>query len=115
VAPAGRADRSTRFRRSNHRLIAEGTWSARCIGALRRIKHVRATTRRWRHRRISLAGRRRLRRWRRAASRSHLLKTIFGIVLHALELQLQLLIAVLKLFDRSGELTQRTFHPVEPD
>jgi hypothetical protein len=42
-----------------------------------------------------------------------LLETIFSIVLHTLELRFQLLIAVLKLLDHAGQLTQCTFHPVE--
>jgi hypothetical protein len=44
-----------------------------------------------------------------------LLETILGIVLHALELRFKLLVAVLKLFDRAGQLTQSPFHPVEAD
>ena len=43
-----------------------------------------------------------------------MLQAILGIVLHALELHLELLIAVLKLFDCAGELAERTFHAVEP-
>ena len=46
---------------------------------------------------------------------SQLLEAILGVVLHALELHLELLVAVLQLLDGAGELAQRIFHAVEPD
>src|ERR1019366_9042142 len=46
---------------------------------------------------------------------AELLEAILGIVLHALELHLELLVAVLQLLERAGELAQRTFHAVEAD
>ena len=42
-----------------------------------------------------------------------LLEAIFGVVLHALELHLQLLVVVLQLLDRAGELAQRILHAVD--
>ena len=42
-------------------------------------------------------------------------RAILGIVLHALELHLELLVAVLQLLEDAGELAQRTFHAVEAD
>jgi len=44
-----------------------------------------------------------------------LLEAVVGVVLHALELHFDLLIAVLQLLDGASELTQRVFHAVEPD
>ena len=44
-----------------------------------------------------------------------MLEAVLGIILHALELHLKLLVAKLKLLDGAGELTQRAFHAVEPD
>ncbi len=44
-----------------------------------------------------------------------MLEAIFGIVLHALELHLKLLIAILELLERSGHLAEGALHPVEPD
>src|SRR6185437_12157471 len=49
----------------------------------------------------------------RTAAGAQLLEAIFGIVLHALELHLQLLVLVLQLLDRSGELAQRVLDAVD--
>ena len=113
-APTGGPAVSTLLGCGYHRFIAKHARSPGRIGALHRVKHIGASTGR-RHRRVPRTGRCRLRRWRSPAPRSQLLKTILGIVLHALELRFQLLISVLKLLDHAGELAQRTFHPVEPD
>ena len=56
--------------------------------------------------------RRRSRR-RRSTARSHLLEPILGIVLHALELHLQLLVLMLQLLDGAGELAQRVLDAVD--
>src|SRR6185437_4275735 len=42
-----------------------------------------------------------------------LLEAIFGIVLHALELHLQLLILILQLLKRAGELAQCALHAID--
>ena len=57
--------------------------------------------------------RRRLGRWRRSAFHTELLETVLRVVLHALELHFKLLVTILKLLDRSGQLTERIFHSVE--
>jgi hypothetical protein len=44
-----------------------------------------------------------------------LLEAVLGILLHALELHLELLVAILKLLDGAGELAQRAFHAIEAD
>ena len=50
-----------------------------------------------------------------AAFCPELLKAIFAVVLHALELHLKLLVAVLQLLDRTGQLTERIFHAIKAD
>jgi hypothetical protein len=64
---------------------------------------------------IAWIHRHRLRGWRRAAFRPKLLEAIFGVVLHALELHLELLVTILKILDRASQLAQRALHAVEPD
>ena len=44
-----------------------------------------------------------------------LLEAACGVVLHPLELLLELLVAILQLLDRAGELPQRAFQAVEAD
>ena len=54
----------------------------------------------------------RLRRRRRALG-AELLQAIFGVVLHALELHLELLVLMLQLLDGAGELAQRILDAVD--
>src|SRR5262249_17411612 len=119
-AATGSANRSviaSLLRRGDHRLIAEHTRRARCIRTLRRIEDVRTAARIGRRASGSIARihRRGLRGWRRAASRSKLLEAILGVVLHALELHLELLVTILKILDRAGQLAKRVLHAVEAD
>ncbi len=48
------------------------------------------------------------------APRAELLEAVLVVVLHPLELRLELLVAELQLLDGAGELAQRAFQPVEP-
>jgi hypothetical protein len=104
------------FGRSDYRLVAECAGCARCIRMLCGIKYIGAAAgcrgRRWR---TALAAGRGLRGGRDCAPPALLLEPIFGVVLHALELHLKLLITVLKLLDGTGDLTQRIFHSIEPN
>ena len=94
-------------------LIAEHTRSAGrigcCVGSKTSERRPAGPPRHipWRHRRG-------LRR-HAATFRAKLLEPIFGIVLHPLELHLELLIAILKLLDCAGQLTERIFDSVEAD
>src|SRR5664280_3105650 len=120
-AAAGRADRRLVVRileRGGRGFVAEHARRAGGVRMLRGIEHVGAAAGRGGRRRID----RRLRRhraWLRArgwsALGAELLEAILGVVLHALELHLKLLVAVLQLLERAGELAQRTFHAVEAD
>ncbi len=121
-AAAGRTDRRlivrVLARARDRRFVAEHARRAGRIRMLRGIEHVGAVAGRGGRRRVD----RRRRRHRargcaggRSALGAKLLEAILGVVLHALELHLELLVAVLQLLDRAGELAQRAFHAVEAD
>src|ERR1035441_10496982 len=120
-AAAGRADRRLVIRvldRGGRRFVAEDAWRAGRIGMLGGIEYVGAVAGRgghqglgpgwWRHRARGCAR-------GRCALGAKLLEAILGIFLHALEPFLELLVTVLQLLERAGELAQRTFHAVEAD
>ena len=104
------------FGSGDYRLIAQRSRRTWRIRILRRIEYIRppSRTRCWR-RHVPRTNWCSL--WCRhsPASRSQLLQAILGIVLHALELHLELLITILKLLDSAGQLAQGVFHAVEPN